>query len=248
MTLFARHGPSGWYKSGAFFFGGNTASTVFTAFPPNTFAMAEGWANEQGRELHVGNPDNASDNYPNYSTIVLPAPPVAGTRTDIVFLEVWVEEVGGVGSTDAGGVLITARNLYKYGGIDNGIEATNIYWGSPANVEPVRRVQLRWASRSSAGATIVTGLSAQGGASAVNATYPFAALETITLPDTTSKIAVFRAGVGNITTGADLKTVDGYVYAMPVALVARSAGNTTIISTNVTDIRNSMQLQGGLVI
>jgi hypothetical protein len=219
----------GWSTLGAYAYPGT---------PTSTFLMGESWYNVNGQpaNLHIGNPDAAN----NASTIALGAPPVSGTAQDLVFLEIWAEEVAAIGSTDnAGGP--ASRSIYKWGGVQNNTFANAIYWNNGPNgsVEPSRRIQVRWALRVVRGVTNLTGVAAQGSGATVSS-YTYSKIATAT--------NLWTAGDGTGSTTDATRAIDGVVLATPIALVTRAVGVSVITPNAVTDLRNPEQLAPGVVV
>jgi len=216
----------GWTLLGAFSFPGN---------PDNSFLMNESWVNSSGQSVHVGNPLNVS----NATKIQLAAPPAgAGTRTDFVYLEVYLVEVASPSSTDVGGT--TDKTVYTWGGTGNGTLSDQTYWTAGAT-ETARRIQLRWTVRVAQLATgapiTLTGIDAQAAAGSITS-HAFALASGST--------TLWVAGTGNLTSAQDMGVVDGFCFALPIAAVSRVGGTSTISSGAVTDLRAPVQLQPGI--
>jgi hypothetical protein len=147
--------------------------------------------------------------------------PAAGTRDDLVLLEAWFELITPSSTIDA------------YGGKDQGT-VTNDLVDSDIKAETSRRTQLKWRIRSVSGvafASYPNGVNdpvvkAQGGA---------ATPTTLTFSSADGRL--FIAGSGSTSDKTTLNTVDGYVYALPLAKVTRRAGVTAIASTDIADLR-----------
>lgn len=240
---------SGWFTVGPFLFGSVNVGGSPVPFAQNSFAIGESWVNAQGRPVHVGNPANQADAYQNYAIATLAAPPLSGTATDYLYLEVWAQEIAGVGSTDTGGTNIVDRQIFQWGGIANGLATNDIYWAdAPDPVEPLRRVQLRWALRSVRGGSFAAA-PVQAGAATAQGAYSWTAIEQVTAPSGVGQVvSLYRAGDGSDSAGAALHTTDGYSYMLPVAIVARAAGVTVITNTAVTDARVSVTLNPNIVV
>ena len=230
---------SGFTKLGAFITGNYFSGGISTPMPANSFAMGESWFNNTGQSVHVGNPDSAIDGNPNAVFVQLPAPPTSGTANDLVYLEVWVQEVGAVGSTDTGGTNIVDRNVYKWGGIGNGVFSNTLYWNGPSGpVEPVRRLQLRWAFRVARNAASIAAATPQGGALSQQGSYAYTLYESFPDGNNVTQNVLYRAGDGSHAAGQALNAVDGYVWATPIAIVARTGGVTNITISVVNDRRS----------
>jgi hypothetical protein len=213
----------GWLLAGPF---------LFPQQANNQFQMAESWFGGAGYPVHVGTPGQPQ----NAATIQLPPPPATGSAYDLVYLEIWAQEVAAPQSTDQGGVNVTSRVIYQWGGVGNPTLPDQTWW-SAAGIETARRVQIRWALRSArfTSAPQLQGVPAQGGASAPLAQYPFAPVS--------GSPCLYQAGDGSVTCGQALQAVDATSYATPVALVARTAGQSVIVPSAVTDLRVGATLQ-----
>ncbi len=179
-----------------------------------------------GRLTQAGDPDNA-----NRLTVALSAAPGSGTRQDGVWLEVWYEEVQPPVSTQA-----ASESVYKLGGVSNATLTNDLEINS---LEQARRVQARWRLRVADGIDRVTHpnilslstLRAQGGAATPTASLGFT--------NDTGDLMLWTAGAGTIGDAQDLKSVDGYVYAIPLAWIERNAdelGTPLIPTSRVTKI------------
>lgn len=193
----------------------------------STFRMAESRVAVDGMSLHVSDPDNS-----HLNNIVLPAP--TGVRNDLAFLEVWVAEIARTGATFGN------TSIYKQGGVGNGTYANDIQDPTMAALsilETTRRRQIRWRIRTKATVDFATypyGVNdptvlAQGDKGAPVATYVFTEI-------TTEKGKLFVAGAGNAQSFTDLGSLSGYVFAIPIAKVARTA-SAIIAAPDVTDLR-----------
>jgi hypothetical protein len=184
-------------------------------------------------DLNNGNIDQYNSN-----DIKLPEPPTFGSREDLVFLEAWFEEVDYTETID------------KYGGESSGT-LTNDLQDSRLGVETSRRIQMKWRIRtvedvdfakfpegfhinlySNSYASYNHKATAQGGNTAPTETsdgnrYIVHFSPEIARPATTmldkfiGDKGLYVAGKGNQTSKDILKTVDGYVYAIPLFRVKR---------------------------
>lgn len=224
-------GPSGFSIAGAFSFSGG--------FPANSFQSAMSKVTIDGLNLtEVGTALN-SDTLSQYT---LSAPPGSGTRNDLVYLEVFIVEVPGSTATTPTAVnKPDTAHVFKYGNVlyggNNAVDDIN-----EVNYEIRRRVQVQCRIRVVAGVDFVTypnGLSDPG----VFAQGPNVAVTALLFAGSASDAGLWVAGNGSLAHQSTLGTLDGYVYAVPIAKVARTVGVTTLISGDVTDLRKSWGLQ-----
>jgi hypothetical protein len=197
----------------------------------NSFTMQECRAIVDGLFCHIGDPDSGQNNI-----ITLPAPPGMGTRNDLVFLEVWCAEIAHTTAT-FGDVVI-----YKQGGVGNATFTNDLQDSAMAALgiaETTRRYQIRWRIRTIGGVDFGAHtygvddgavVKAQGDKGAPVGSRTFGAITD----EFTGKL--FRSGGGDGASFDDLGGVDGYVYAIPIARVARTTSNI-ILAGDVTDLR-----------
>ena len=194
------------------------------------------WANVNGWIVPVTGTNVADGDTSN--RINLFGPPSSDSRIDFVFLEVWQAQVAPNPSTVN---KPSASTLYKYGNVEFG--GTNIAddLEDPAiGFETTERVQLQYRLRvvgrgtglgeSVDLASFPDGLDdpnvlAQGGADDPVTGFTFANMRQ-TLGDS----GLWRAGDGDATNA--LKTMDGYVYAIPVCGVFRRNSANFVSRTN----------------
>lgn len=156
--------------------------------------------------------------------VKLSPPPETGARTDLVYLEVWQALVSANPSTAN---KPSASTLYKHGNVlYGGTNLTDDLTDPDMRFETTKRVQIQY--RLSVFGSGVTGVNLtqhpEGlgdpnllgrGASAT----PVAGMVFNNMRTTLGDAGLYRAGDGDPTN--DLGTVDGYVYAVPVAAVFR---------------------------
>lgn len=220
-------GDSGWYQKGAFSFS--------SGFPTNSFRVALSRLIASGLPMTVV---GTALNSETEGAIVLNAPPGGGTRDDLVFLEMWIAEIpGSTASSPVSTNKPSTSELYKYGNVQFG--GTNIDDDiNEADFEVRRRVQVQYRIRIVDGVDFSTypsgvddpNVKAQG--AAANPTAIQFALDS-------RDSHLFLAGNGSVSHQGTLNTLDGFVYALPLCKVARSAGATEITAPNVTDMRTS---------
>lgn len=227
-TLIRSMGKSGWLQRSIFSFSGS--------YPAHSFRINQSKAYVDGLFVNVvgSNLNSASE-----GQITLSAPPGTGTRYDLVFLEVWLAEVAGSTITTPSSVnKPSTTSVYKYGNVEYGgvnpVDDIN-----ESSVEINRRVQVQYRLRSVAGVDFTTYpygvndpiVTARGPNPAPTAT-SFSIYTTVP-----GEVYTFAAGDGSALLQSTLGTLDGYVYALPIAKVLRTAGVNTISSGDVTDLR-----------
>lgn len=220
-------GKSGWYQQGALAFSGS--------YPANTFRMA------LSRLLGDGLPMTVVGSALNSETegqITLGAPPGTGTHDDLTFLEFWLAEIpGSTPSLPVSTNKPSTTTLYKYGNVQFG--GTNIADDiNEVDFEIRRRVQVQYRIRAVSNVDCTTYplgvddpvVKAQGAAVTPTA---------IQFAQDARDQNLFVAGNGSVSHQGTLGTLDGYVYALPLAKVARTAGVTNITAPDVTDLRST---------
>jgi hypothetical protein len=184
------------------------------------------WANVNGWLIPVtgtktGTPPGQPNNTDAFNQILLDPPPSSSgeSRTDFVFLEVWKARIPPNPSTLN---KPSSSAVYRYGNLEGGFDYLADDIQDPdIGEESSQRVQIQYRVRVVSG---LTGLSAYPdgfdptvvkgqGAATTPTSYTFTNMAT-TLGDP----GLWRAGDGNQNT---LGTVDGYVYAIPLAIVFR---------------------------
>jgi hypothetical protein len=148
--------------------------------------------------------------------VILASPPVSGTRDDLVYLEVWFQEVGYAGNVDQ-----VDSTIYKNGGVNSGTSTNTLYDDRVAE-ETSRRVQLRWRITTAQGVNFASypdglndpSVKARGGAAGTTA-FTFSSAD----------IGLYSAGSGSSSDSISLNSVYGIVYAIPLFKVTRR--NTT---------------------
>lgn len=139
-----RFGQSGWTTIGAFTFGAGAAGTFEIA---NSKAFVDGLSvNEAGTGM----------NSDTLSTITTLAPPVSSSRTDLLYLEVFIVEVAGsITGTPATTNKPDSTHVFKHG---------NVLYGGTNPVDDInevafeirRRVQVQYRMRLISGINFVT--------------------------------------------------------------------------------------------
>ena len=228
--------PSGWldanytigYDSSYTTYGVNTTNTPNVFYLNSlkrtpTIAVVNGWI------LQVGGTGIANN---SILKITLPSPPSTGSRSDLVFLEVWKAELKANPVTTG---KPTSSQVYTYGNTQySGTNLAEEIINTAIGFETATRVQLQYRIRVVSGVNFNTnpeGIDdptafAQGNRTSVS-TYNFTNAGS-SLDD----YGLYVAGDGSPTAMASLGTVDGYVYAIPMFRVQRR---------NISDFSNSNQ-------
>lgn len=143
--------------------------------------------------------------------VTLSAPPGSGTRTDMIYLEVWQEEVQPTISPEAASNLV-----YKRGNTSNATPLANDLV-VVTSTETARRLQVRYAIRAAADVVALSAITTAG--------YAYTAGPVV---------GEYLAGDGSLIAAQALGTADGYKRAIVLATVARSAGVTTIAAIDIS--------------
>jgi hypothetical protein len=219
---------------------------AFTA-SGTALVIPESWANVNGEVLHVATGLGTTGSPYGAVTLPLSPPPGSGNAYDVVFLELWYAEVSVIGAPDA-----ASENLWANGQVGAATDlASQVNYAIKEPLvtsvsETTRRIQMRWRLRvfNSTVAPVGEGLTASGaytvapGAMADsgvnNGGFPFSALAGAI------NSGLYRAGDGAISTTTTFKDATGYVYAIPIAIVAHTAGEGNLnVATQVTDKRHA---------
>lgn len=195
-----------------------TRNSIFT-LAPNELAIQAFLANVAGflATVRGSRVNNASAFFDEWNVVRLPAPPTFGLRLDLVFLEVFrvLIEPGTTTNRPASAKLFPLGNK-NWGGVtfldDEMIDPV-------VNRPTSSRVQVQYQFRTVQGVNpfgndklLDAAVFAQGAVPAPTA-YTFTRDE--------QDPGLYRAGDGSGTAMIQLGTVDGFVYAIPIALVAR---------------------------
>ena len=220
-------GKSGWYQIGNFNYSGS--------YPANTFRMDISRLMVSGLPVTVAGVALASD---TENVFTLNAPPGSGSRNDLVLLEMWFAEVpGSTASIPTTVNKPSTTTLYKYGNVQYG--GTNLTDDiNEADLEVRRRVQVQYRIRVVDGVDFGTypfgiddpTVKAQGGAANPSA---------IQFAQDARDQNLYVAGNGSVSHQGTLVSLDGFVYAMPIARIARSVGVVEITAGEVTDLRTA---------
>lgn len=205
----------------------NCQPFTFSAVTPNTFSISADEALVNGWRIHtLFNGDN---------TVTLPisSTGLGNHRNDLVFLEVWkVELTGGSTSNKP-----DATHIYKDGNVQNVLATlADDIRDTVIGFETTKRVQIQYRYRvqsnigtpNSQLSNVFTATTyAQGATASPVASYSFT-----NMGSTLGDYGLYRAGNGDAASRLQLGTVDGYVYALPIAVVARRS----IASYNDEDV------------
>ena len=221
--------PSGWldadftvgFDNTGNNYGVNTTNTPYTLYLNSkkqnpTLAVVNGWL------VQVGGSFVADD---KQIKLTFGSSPAGSYREDLVFLEVWKSMYDSGAPTT--GEKPESGKIWKYGNRDYSglnLEETDNIVNPTIGFETSKRVQLQYRIRIVEGASFLTNpegindensVKAQGGALATT-TYTFTNAG-LTLDD----YGLYTAGDGSTTAQSTLKTVDGYVYAIPMLRIHR---------------------------
>jgi len=223
--------PSGWYSVGDILqdWSESSAQTgqVITSetYAANSFklmSLDDNVAVVNGWPIIVKGSNSSNDN----NIITLEAP--AGQKFDFVFLEVWRK-------------LVAADDpIYPYGNVtQNPFSDNEIEWDA-IGAETTKRVQIQYRIRTksifsdiSPDSNVFTDQDVHPIGGRTSGEYTF--LEFA--PYGPSDIGLYVAGTGSVDDQEMLNTVDGYVYAIPMFVVARRNKTTQIF--NVSQINNA---------
>ena len=163
--------------------------------------------------------------------VTLPAAPGSGAREDLVFLEVWYQQL--VSQSSVGEPV--AGQCYTYGNTQYGgsIVTNDDMYYAPIGIPTTNRVQIQYAVRVVPGVNFVgypDGINDNstvfGQASAISPTS-----YTYSLSPTDS--GAYIAGDGSVSAQSALGTVDGFVYAIPLMRVhRRNAAPYSLLNQN----------------
>lgn len=215
--------PSGWLQNPLFAHQDIRCSVENS----NLFLLDSTWANVNGWIIPVTGTVNAGV----LNTIQLSAPPTSDSRIDLVWLEAWLAVVSPNPSTTS---KPSASTLWRYGNTQyGGTNLTDDLIHPEVGYESTRRVQLQYRVRvygsGASGVDLSTypeGLNdpnilAQGAMGA-----PVAG-QFYTNQGANGDPGLWRAGAGLVDQNSanPLGTLDGYVYAVPLAAVFRRNSN-----------------------
>jgi len=199
----------------------NVPSFVFDVTWPNKFQMPQDIAIVNGHQINVL---SHGDSFIELNPASLGS---GNNRYDFLFLEVWKVELSG-GTTD---YKPDATHIYKEGNVQNTLSTLDDDIIDPIIVatypETTKRVQIQYRIRiqendpsfilNSQNSNIFDSITyAQGGA-----LVPVNPFNFSNLGASTGDYGLWRAGNGDASSRLQLKSVDGYVYAIPIALVFR---------------------------
>lgn len=147
-------------------------------------------------------------------SVYMGEPPETGQRTDLAYVEIWWAEVQPTSAPEA-----ASNQVYVRGNLQNGNrwpnDLVNVAWGR----ETSRRIQVRYRMMAEPGLNSLVGRRQQG--------YVWA---------DAPEPGAYILGDGTEDAAKLLGTVDGYRYAIPLVLVSRYAGQTSIAAGEVVDI------------
>ena len=240
--------PSGWLDAN-YSIGHDTTGTTYginTTYTANTIyinsqkdtpstAIVNGW------EIPVG---GVGVNDDTLLKLVLSNPPSSGFRDDLVFLEVWKFMVRSNTSTDG---KPSATEIYKYGNTQYyGTNLAEEFINPAIGFETSDRIQIQYRIRTvdsvdftsyPYGIDDINTVKAQGGSSSPVSAYTF-----INAGSSLDDSGLYIAGDGSSSARTALKTVDGYVYAIPMFRIHRR--NIAAFSTSNQNGAGAYSVEG----
>ncbi|MDO8357328.1 MAG: tail fiber protein [Nitrospirota bacterium] len=234
--MLRRMGQSGWTAVGAFTFGAGAVGT---------FQLAVSKAFVDGLSITEAGSGMNSD---VLSTITALAPPGSSSRTDLLYLEAFIVEVpGSTPSVPVSTNKPSASTIWKWGNVlyggTNPVDDIN-----EVNFEIRRRVQVQYRLRVISGINFVTYPNGLGDPNAL-AQGPNGSATALPFVSSPSDPGLWIAGNGSFTHQGILNTLDGVVYAIPMAKITRIAGQTVVNAVDVLDLRMvwASNLAGGVL-
>lgn len=211
-----------------------------------------------GWKIHVTNADGTNGVHNN---ITLDTAPTTGGRVDLVFLEVWVAELGGTSASITNTVnKPSATTIYAFGNRDyRGTNVTDDI--SEVDAEINRRWQIQYRIRKLNGVTIDTFVDGvddninvkawganpnntwSGSTAGVGSVYTF---QNMGGDSQTPDVGLYRAGDGSNVAQSSLGTVDGYTYAIPICAVFRRNSGIFNQATNPLGCATSVAGTGSI--
>lgn len=199
-------------------------------------AVVNGW------NLHLEYANTTTD---GQNLIILDSPPAAGSRQDLVILEVWRALIA---PSPDGTNKDTAGNILRFGNANApiGVNLSDDLLDPSYLTETSKRVQIQYRFRTFSGIDVIAysdGLDDpsvdvhtvpyQSGSDVNGATVPGYAWATHP-----GDLGLWTTGAGDALSASDLGTVDGYMYAIPVCVVARrnDAGFDKSLNLNGADL------------
>lgn len=222
-----------------------TTSNIFVA---NKLRLGMSWVVVNGWKIPISNTAGTNG---IHNDIILDTAPTSGSRIDLVFLEVWVAELGGSSASITNTAnKPTATSIWLYG---NTQYAGNNRQDdiSQIDAEIDRRWQIQYRIRTVDGVNLTTypdgvndtvnvkawGTNPNGAwagsVGGVGSVYTFQNANSFTDNlDIVNDPGLYIAGDGSTTAQSILGTVDGYVYAIPIAAVFRRNSGIYSAGTN----------------
>ena len=186
----------------------------------NPVAIVNGWilhiggGTNQFQENELNNIWSQISNDQDEIALIIDDPPTIAQRDDLVFLEVWQK------------VVDTEDFVYKDGFVQSALDKlTNDMIDPALEIETSKRVQIRYRFRSVEGVDFTSyreglgypGAYAKGSLQQPNQGYIFRKHPVDS--------GLYISGNGNAQSQKDLGTLDGYVYALPIARIHRRNKN-----------------------
>lgn len=180
--------------------------------------------------------------------ITLPAPPVAGSRTDLVILEVWralLQPAPSTANKSATGLILRNGNVKAPDTVNLADDLVDPVFGQPTSL----RVQIQYRFR------VISGINLSGFPNGIDDPVVFAnSVSNFSGPGADGTATAFNyaadandgglwiAGNGDAASSTTLGTVDGLIYATPICAVFRR--NTSTFDRN-TNLNGSTLISSG---
>lgn len=184
-------------------------------------------------------------NTDNLNVITLPAPPVAGARTDLVILEVWralISPIPSLANKSATGLIVRHGNIKAPDLVNLADDLIDPIFAA----ETTRRVQIQYRFR------VISGVDTSGFPNGIDDPIVFAnTVSDFAGPGADGSVSAFNyvavsddsglwiAGTGDAAGATALGTVDGFMYATPICAVFRR---------NTSTFDRTVNLNGGTLI
>jgi len=193
-----------------------TSSWANTVLMKNPTAIVNGWIIHVGAGNNQFQPSAQEDIWHDLSNdedeiaLIGEASPYVGYREDLIFLEVWQK------------VIQTSDTIYKYGNVQSSVDPyDNDLIDPDIEIETSKRIQVQYRTRWVNGVDFSTyrdgidfpGVYAVGVSGLPNVDYTFRKHDT--------DPGLYIAGDGSGDSQTDLGTIDGFVYAIPIARIHR---------------------------
>lgn len=172
--------------------------------------------------------------------VILPAPPATGIRQDLVILEVWralLSPLPSVDNKSPGGLILRNGNANAPDTVNLSDDLIDPSYSS----ETSRRVQVQYRLRTIESVDILSYPDGLEDPAVTAHTVPYLGGSDVNGNDLPAYLytgvsgdpGLWRSGAGDSASATDIGSVDGYIYALPVCLIARRNTDTWDSSTNI---------------